>query len=51
MNRLPRGIPGEANARKVKKWIDSYAAAPGGLDTLVFACGIGENAPLVCVRN
>ena len=28
-----------------KKWIGSYAAALGGLDTLVFAGGIGENAP------
>jgi acetate kinase len=29
---------------QVKKWIGSYAAALGGLDTLVFAGGIGENA-------
>jgi len=28
-------------------WRTSYAAALGGLDTLVFAGGIGENAPLV----
>jgi acetate kinase len=32
---------------QVKKWIGSYAAALGGLDTLVFAGGIGENAPIV----
>ena len=32
---------------QAKKWIGSYAAALGGLDTLVFAGGIGENAPSV----
>jgi acetate kinase len=31
---------------QVKKWIGSFAAALGGLDTLVFAGGIGENAPI-----
>jgi len=35
---------------QVKKQIGSYAAALGGLDTLVFAGGIGENAPLVRTR-
>jgi acetate kinase len=30
---------------QVKKWIGAYAAALGGLDTLVFSGGIGENAP------
>ncbi|MEO5987819.1 MAG: acetate/propionate family kinase [Candidatus Eisenbacteria bacterium] len=30
---------------QAKKWIGAYAAALGGLDTLVFAGGIGENAP------
>lgn len=35
---------------QVKKAIGSYAAALGGLDTLVFAGGIGENAPLVRAR-
>jgi acetate kinase len=35
---------------QVKKWIGSYAAVLGGLDTLVFAGGIGENAPLVRSR-
>jgi acetate kinase len=32
---------------QVKKWIGSFAAALGGLDTLVFAGGIGENASVV----
>ena len=32
---------------QVKKWIGAFAAALGGLDTLVFAGGIGENAPMV----
>ena len=35
---------------QVKKWIGAYAAALGGLDTLVFAGGIGENAPKVRTR-
>ncbi|HUJ50645.1 MAG TPA: acetate kinase, partial [Bryobacteraceae bacterium] len=35
---------------QVKKWIGAYAAALGGLDTLVFAGGIGENAPLIRKR-
>jgi len=35
---------------QVKKWIGSYAAALGGLDTLVFSGGIGENAPKVRAR-
>ncbi len=30
-----------------KKFVGSYAAALGGLDTLVFTAGIGENAPRV----
>jgi acetate kinase len=32
---------------QVKKWIGGFAAALGGLDTLVFSGGIGENAPLI----
>lgn len=32
------------------KWVGSYAAVLGGLDTLVFAGGIGENAPAVRAR-
>jgi acetate kinase len=35
---------------QVKKWIGAFAAAMGGLDTLVFAGGIGENAPVVRAR-
>ena len=35
---------------QVKKWIGSFVAALGGLDTLVFAGGIGENAPPVRER-
>jgi acetate kinase len=35
---------------QVKKWIGSFAAALGGLDTLVFAGGIGENASPVRAR-
>ena len=35
---------------QVKKWIGAYAAALGGVDTLVFTGGIGENAPLVRTR-
>lgn len=35
---------------QVKKYIGAYAAALQGLDTLVFAGGIGENAPKVRTR-
>jgi acetate kinase len=35
---------------QVKKWIGAFAAALGGLDTLVFAGGIGENAPVIRSR-
>ena len=35
---------------QAKKWIGSFAAALGGLDTIVFAGGIGENAPLIRER-
>jgi acetate kinase len=35
---------------QVKKWIGAFAATLGGLDTLVFAGGIGENAPTVRTR-
>ncbi len=35
---------------QVKKWIGAFAAALGGVDTLVFAGGIGENAPQVRAR-
>ena len=35
---------------QAKKWIGSFAAALGGLDTLVFAGGFGEHAPLIRER-
>lgn len=35
---------------QTKKWIGGFAAALEGLDTLVFAGGIGENAPAVRAR-
>jgi acetate kinase len=35
---------------QVKKWIGAFASALGGVDTLVFAGGIGENAPEVRAR-
>ena len=62
-NQLRHARPARAGSRDVraaeavalfcyqaKKWIGSFAAALGGLDTLVFAGGIGENAPLVRAR-
>jgi acetate kinase len=35
---------------QARKWIGAFAAALGGLDTLVFAGGIGENASIVRKR-
>lgn len=35
---------------QVKKCIGAFAAALGGLDTLVFTGGIGENAPVIRAR-
>jgi acetate kinase len=35
---------------QVKKWIGAFTAALGGLDTLVFSGGIGENSPVVRSR-
>jgi len=35
---------------QIKKWIGACAAALGGLDTLVFSGGIGENAPPIRAR-
>ncbi len=32
---------------QAKKWIGAFAASLGGLDTLVFSGGIGENSPYV----
>jgi acetate kinase len=36
--------------QQAKKWIGALAAVLGGVDTLVFAGGIGENAPLIRAR-
>jgi acetate kinase len=35
---------------QTKKWIGAFAAALGGLDTLVFSGGIGENCPVIRSR-
>ena len=35
---------------QAKKWVGAYAAALGGLDTLVFSGGIGENSPVIRAR-
>jgi acetate kinase len=35
---------------QAKKWLGSFAAALGGLDTLVFAGGVGENSPTIRER-
>jgi acetate kinase len=35
---------------QARKWIGAFTATLGGLDTLVFAGGIGENAPVVRAR-
>src|SRR3546814_17192196 len=54
----PRLLAGDVRAAEAvalfcyqaKKWVGAFAAALGGLDTLVFAGGIGENAPLIRSR-
>jgi len=35
---------------QAKKWVGAFTAALGGLDTLVFAGGIGENIPSIRAR-
>jgi acetate kinase len=35
---------------QAKKWLGAFAAALGGLDTLVFSAGIGENCPPIRAR-
>jgi acetate kinase len=35
---------------QTKKWIGSFAAALGGLDTLVFSAGIGEHSAVIRSR-
>jgi acetate kinase len=44
---IPAAEAVELFCYQVKKWIGSYVAILNGLDTLVFAGGIGENAPRV----
>jgi acetate kinase len=36
---------------QTKKWVGAYAAALGGVDTLIFSGGIGEHAALVRERT
>ena len=43
----PAAAVGARFCHRVGKWIGAFTAALGGLDTLVFARGIGENAPTV----
>jgi len=45
-----RRKPWRCFATRRRKWIGAFAAALGGLDTLVFTAGIGENAPLIRQR-
>ena len=35
---------------QARKWIGAFAAALGGVDQLVFAGGVGENAPVIRAR-
>jgi acetate kinase len=35
---------------QARKWIGAFIAALGGVDTLVFAAGIGENSPVIRQR-
>jgi acetate kinase len=35
---------------QAKKWLGAFAVALGGLDTLVFSAGIGENCPFIRAR-
>jgi acetate kinase len=35
---------------QARKWVGAFAAALGGLDTLVFSGGIGERAPAIRAR-
>lgn len=35
---------------QIKKWIGGFAAALGGLDTIIFTGGIGENSPSIRAR-
>lgn len=46
----PRAADAVAFCYQVRKWIGAFTAALGGLDTLIFAGGIGENVPSVRAR-
>ncbi|HTB63213.1 MAG TPA: acetate/propionate family kinase, partial [Opitutales bacterium] len=47
----PRAVEAVAHfCYEARKRIGSYAAALGGLDTLIFAGGIGENSPVIRQR-
>jgi acetate kinase len=35
---------------QARKWLGAFAAALGGLDTLVFSAGVGENSPSIRAR-
>jgi acetate kinase len=35
---------------QAKKWVGAFAAALGGVDTLIFSAGIGENCPPIRAR-
>ena len=35
---------------QAKKWIGAYTAVLGGLDTVIFSAGIGQNAPVIRER-
>jgi acetate kinase len=58
MRELLRLEPGDKRAAEAvaifcyqaKKWIGAFAAALGGVDSLIFAGGIGENSPVVRSR-
>ncbi len=47
---LPAAEAVELFCYQARKWIGAFAAALGGLDTLVFSAGIGEHAPLIRER-
>ena len=47
---IPAAEAVELFCYQTRKWIGAFAAALGGLDTLVFAGGIGENAGEVRAR-
>lgn len=44
------GLAVEVFCRQAKKFLGSFIAALGGIDTLVFTAGIGENSPVIRER-